>query len=134
MNNISHITLALEATRAERQQVVSIRRYSERRNRFPDHKGLLLTSLPSHALPKLAMRSPCKCQQHISHCCICCKIIHIRRLQNPLATTVTVVNQQDKSMTAWILCQCTLYMTISTHYCVKLKKIACLIFVVCQKN
>ena len=76
MNNYGHINVALKAIRAERQQVVS---YSEPRNRLPDPKGLLSPRLPSHAMPKLVMRCPCKCQQHTSFYCICCKILHTQQ-------------------------------------------------------
>ena len=46
---------ALEAIKAERQQVVSIIRYSEPRNRLPDPKGLLLARLPLRVMPRLMM-------------------------------------------------------------------------------
>ena len=48
--------------RAERQQVLSIRRYSELRNGLSDPKRLLSASLPLRVMPKLAMRCPWKCQ------------------------------------------------------------------------
>ena len=51
--NTLHV--ALEAIRAERQQVVLIRRYFKLRNRLPDPKGMLSARLPSCEMPKLAM-------------------------------------------------------------------------------
>ena len=116
--------VALEAIRAEMQQVVSIRRYSEPRNRLQDHKGLLsqnhklAIACDAHAQDAILMLMPTAYRS-------------LYLLQNPpcLSTTVAVVHQQDESMTAWILCTCTLYMTISTHYW-----LSRLMLVVCPKK
>ena len=65
---------------------------------LPDSKGPLSASLPSHAMPKLVMLCPCRCQQHTSHC-FCCKI-----LQASSVIKVTVVHQHgDQISDGWFI-------------------------------
>ena len=95
-------------------------------------------------MPKLVMWHPCnKCHKHTGHHCISCKI-----LAPCPAMTVTVVHQQDKSMTvgwSWIL---NMYVNVTyvhkhnkiihVHHwffvCSIIQKFSRLIFVVCHTH
>ena len=79
---------------------------------LPDSRGPLSTSLPSHAMPKLVMRCPCRCQQHTGHC-FCCKILHASVIK------VTVVHQQsDRINDGWLISGFSTRVNNSKHTCI----------------